>query len=355
MVDLAQTLAGAGAGAFPAILLYPLDFVKVRLEASQHKLTLLDCISCIIREEGCCAFYHGLMPSLVGASISWAVYFTLYANAKVRYLSLHVGGQGSLPWVCNMMSSCEAGVLTTLLTNPIWLIKTRMQLHSSATKHAHCEVVCDQAHSHVGPLDCLVRVIREEGMFALWKGIVPALWLVSHGMVQMMLYEKLKQSFEGNQGGSVHKSGEQDNNVHKIGSLGFLVMGSLSKAGASLATFPLEVIKTRLQAPRHTACQYNGFIDCATKILQDEGICSFYKGFFPNIVRVMPASALTFCAYENILIMAQHHVGINQEHQFRLFVPMILVCVILFVGFCQYCLRDQRSAKSVTSTGNYKV
>ena len=56
------------------------------------------------------------------------------------------------------------------MTNPIWMIKTRLQLQ---TVQSGSNVV-----PYRGAIDALRRIVREEGFATLWKGLGPALGLV---------------------------------------------------------------------------------------------------------------------------------------------------------------------------------
>jgi hypothetical protein len=80
--------------------------------------------------------------------------------------------------------------------------------------------------------------------------------------------------------------------------------GIISKAVATTATYPYQVIKARLQQ-RHAgpeeARPYRGVWDATRKIWAHEGVRGFYKGFAANLLRVAPQSALTLVAYENVL------------------------------------------------------
>lgn len=50
------------------------------------------------------------------------------------------------------------------------------------------------------------------------------------------------------------------------------------------------------------AVTYNGIVDCAQKILRNEGVKGFYKGLTPNMVRIFPSSGLFFLVYESVLL-----------------------------------------------------
>lgn len=78
--------------------------------------------------------------------------------------------------------------------------------------------------------------------------------------------------------------------------------GALSKLAASVATYPSQVLRSRLQQRMDArALQYTGVADVIRKTLQREGLGGFYKGLVPNVLRVMPQSALTFLVYESVM------------------------------------------------------
>lgn len=67
---------------------------------------------------------------------------------------------------------------------------------------------------------------------------------------------------------------------------------------SSLASLPLDIVKTRLQTMKPG--QYNGSLDCAKKILSNEGVLGFWKGFLPYFLRVGPHTILTFVFLEQM-------------------------------------------------------
>jgi len=75
--------------------------------------------------------------------------------------------------------------VTSVLTNPIWVIKTRMCLQRPG-----------QPGSYRGLLDAVRQIYRTEGVASFYKGLVPSLFGVLHGGVQFMAYEELKKVFQ---------------------------------------------------------------------------------------------------------------------------------------------------------------
>lgn len=60
----------------------------------------------------------------------------------------------------------------------------------------------------------------------------------------------------------------------------------------------MEVLKTRL-ALRKTG-QYNGMLDAAKKIYVNEGLRSFYRGYIPNILGIIPYAGIDLAVYETL-------------------------------------------------------
>jgi solute carrier family 25 folate transporter 32 len=76
-----------------------------------------------------------------------------------------------------------------MVTNPVWLVKTRMQLQMRKASEKH------NIQPYKGTLDAFRTIIKEEGYLALYRGSGPAMLLTSHGGVQLVVYEYLRKHF----------------------------------------------------------------------------------------------------------------------------------------------------------------
>ena len=229
----------------------------------------------IVKSEGLSGLYQGLTPNVIGAGSAWGLYFLFYNAFKT---SLQGGDrhQQLSPGSHLMAASCS-GVLTLTITNPVWVVKTRLCLQSGVN-----------TSQYSGFTDALLKISRTEGLRGLYSGFVPGLFGVSHGAVQFMAYEELKNRY--------HNYYQQDITT-KLGTLEYLSFAAVSKLLAAFITYPYQVVRTRLQ---NQETKYSGSLDCIKKIYTLEGLIGFYKGLTPNLLRVVPATMITFVVYENL-------------------------------------------------------
>ncbi|KAI9257998.1 mitochondrial carrier domain-containing protein [Phascolomyces articulosus] len=200
---------------------------------------------------------------------------------------------GKLSAMQHLIASAEGGALTAIMTNPFWVIKTRMCTTTQYTPDAY-----------TGLWNGLTRLAREEGIRGLYRGMVPALFGVSHGAIQFMAYEEMKK-WRNDQLKMQGLSPDDEQNA-KLSNMEYLGMAASSKVVATVTTYPYQVLRSRLQ-DRSTRDAYKGVIDCITKIHAAEGYIGFYKGLAPNIIRVLPGTCITFLVYENLTQYFKDH------------------------------------------------
>jgi solute carrier family 25, member 33/36 len=84
-----------------------------------------------------------------------------------------------------MFSAGTASIIVYTTMNPVWLIKTRLQLQ---------EVGHQQKGNpnYQGYMDCISRVYKEEGFKGFYKGLTASYMGVFESATYFMIYEKLK-------------------------------------------------------------------------------------------------------------------------------------------------------------------
>lgn len=126
--------AGAAAGFATVAAMHPLDVVRTRFQVNDGRISTLPsykntahAIFTIARLEGLRGLYAGFNPAVIGSTVSWGLYFFFYDRAKQRHSK---NKEGKLSAGLHLASAAEAGALVCLCTNPIWLVKTRLQLQT---------------------------------------------------------------------------------------------------------------------------------------------------------------------------------------------------------------------------------
>lgn len=143
--------------------------------------------------------------------------------------------------------------------------------------------------------------MREEGWAALYKGLLPSLFLVSHGAIQFTAYEELRKvvaDFKSKKSRS--HSGSADS---VLNSVDYAALGASSKVAAILLSYPFQVMRSRLQQ-RPSSEGIPRYMDSwhvIRETVRFEGVRGFYKGITPNLLKNVPAASITFIVYENVL------------------------------------------------------
>jgi solute carrier family 25 folate transporter 32 len=122
---------------------------------------------------------------VVGATISWGLYFYWYEMIKQKLFQKEERPSlATRPSPINhMMAAAIASALTTTVTNPIWVTKTRMCTSLATTS---------SARTYRGLIDGLIQIATVEGLRGWYKGFIPSLFGVFHGAFQFMAYEEFK-------------------------------------------------------------------------------------------------------------------------------------------------------------------
>lgn len=258
------------------------------------------------------ALYRGLTPNLIGNATSWASFFFFKSRAERALASLKAGSSSSdssppqLTPTDFFLSSLLAGAATQLITNPIWVLKTRIVSSDRTAEGAY-----------PGMLAGARRLLREEGVRGFYRGLGVGLLGVSHGAVQFAVYEPAKRFYFARRerlaaataavtGG---EEGERKGGGSKITNDATIVLSTVSKFVAGAVTYPLQVLRSRLQNYDAEERFGRGIRGVVRQLWREEGLRGFYRGTMPGVVRVLPATWVTFLVYENVKYYLPRWIG----------------------------------------------
>ncbi|KAK6119960.1 hypothetical protein DH2020_046287 [Rehmannia glutinosa] len=248
--------AGAAAGAIAATFVCPLDVIKTRLQV--HGLPEMQSSG----RRGLKGLYRGLTPTLTALLPNWAIFgypaTSLLPLLKDDVLSAYTDGPAYDRFKHG--SCCGAGAATSIATNPLWVVKTRLQ-----TQGMRHDVV---------PYKNIFSALRQSSM---------------------------KKDFE---------DGTDNKSCNELSSWEVAIASSFSKVVAS-------VVRSRLQEQgqmRNSELQYAGVVDCIKKVFRKEGIPGFYRGCATNLLRTTPSAVITFTSYEMIHRFLQRVSPPDEKH-----------------------------------------
>ena len=193
----------------------------------------------IHRTEGWRAFFRGLGPSLSGIVSTTAIRFYVYGNCKT--LGARLLNRQEDAALVHAQAAVAAGIATNTATNPIWLVKTRLQLDAS---RAQAEGGGAAARRYKNSLDCVRQVLRQEGVRGLYKGLCASYLGTAETALHLVTYERLKSlSHEALGGAGAHDATIWGEVKHWLSSSG---AAAAAKLVAGLATYPYEVRRLSL-------------------------------------------------------------------------------------------------------------
>lgn len=295
---LVETIAGLSAGSVATLVVHPLDIVKTRMQlhrSSAPTSASLTTVALIRRlaqtPQPLGALYRGLTPNLLGNASSWASFFFLKTRAEQAFLYMKQapGNVPNLTATDYFVASGLAGAGVQILTNPIWVLKVRML---SSDRGA--------AGAYPGMLSGAAQLWRAEGLRGFYRGLGISLFGVSHGAVQFAVYDSTKRIYFARRQRARGANHPEAGTPLKLSTEATLVLSSASKLIAGAVTYPYQAIRSRLQTYDADETYGRGIRGVVRRTWAEEGMRGFYRGIVPGVMRVLPATWVTFLVYENV-------------------------------------------------------
>jgi len=169
-----HSMAGAAGGIVAMGATYPLIFLSTRaaVETKKEHKTVYQAVLDIVKREGVRGLYSGLSSSLLGIAVTNGVYYYFYERSRGIVLASRQGGKG-LSTLESMLTGMIAGSMTTLISNPIWVIQTSQAvrtLNMSPQDPSEPHAVIKK----LGFFETIQNILAKDGIGALawhWAGL----------------------------------------------------------------------------------------------------------------------------------------------------------------------------------------
>ncbi|KAI8041412.1 mitochondrial dicarboxylate carrier [Drosophila gunungcola] len=260
-----------------AFAVAPIDIVKTHMQIQKKKCTILATVTNIYKMRGFLGFYDGFSAAILRQMTCINIRFVVYEAGKNMQLVEDNSYLGKI------ILGCAAGVCGSVCGIPTDLLNVRMQTDVKSQP--------DERRNYKHVFDGLVRIPKEEGWMALYKGGSVAVLKAALGTCsQIALYDIIKTEVRRN------TSVKDGIPLHFLTSLATSII-------SSAITHPLDVVKTLLMNSRPGEFRSTFH---ATRYMMRFGLIGPYRGLVPAMVRKAPATTLLFVLYEQLRL----HFGI---------------------------------------------
>ncbi|KAF7698278.1 calcium-binding mitochondrial carrier protein SCaMC-3b [Silurus meridionalis] len=272
-----QLVAGAIAGAVSRTGTAPLDRLKVFLQVhGSAGVSLWHGLQRMVQEGGIMSLWRGNGINVVKIAPESAVKFMAYE--QIKWLIRGTKEGGTLKVQERFVAGSLAGATAQTIIYPMEVLKTRLTLRKTG--------------QYAGMVDCAKQILHKEGVRAFYRGYVPnTIGIIPYAGIDLAVYETLKNAWLQR-----YCMGSADPGV-----LVLLGCGTVSSTCGQLASYPLALIRTRMQAQASTeGAPKLSMVGQFKHIVSQEGVPGLYRGIAPNFLKVIPAVSISYVVYEHM-------------------------------------------------------
>eukprot|EP00796_Vickermania_ingenoplastis_P013307 gene13307-9144_t len=282
--------ASQAAGAASTLLLHPVDVVRTRfisqdytVERRHNGLTyrrVLEAFARIYKDEGWRAFFRGCHVSILGSVCAWGVYMACYR-----------AWTGASRCPSPLAASLGASIVSAAVCNPIWLMKTRMELAEGAWGGRAAAPAASQPFLTLR--SGVLFTLRTTGLSSFWRGTTAQILLGVPHAVTLPLYELLRRRLLLYRGESPSPNSLLD----------VVLCSTVAKSCVCVAAHPLLLLKTRLQdhRARRGPVQYTSLRQALRTSVELGGVPGLFRGVASSLLHTVPRAVLFYVLYEQCL------------------------------------------------------
>ncbi|KAJ5825631.1 mitochondrial 2-oxoglutarate/malate carrier protein [Penicillium riverlandense] len=273
---------GGLSGMTATCVIQPVDMVKVRLQLAGEgartgpRPSALGVTRDIIASGKVLDLYTGLSAGLLRQAVYTTARLGFFDTFLKALTSRADTADRKVTFAERAAAGLTAGGVAAMIGNPADLALVRMQSDGLKPPEARA--------NYRSVFDALIRIPKHEGVGALWAGALPTVVrAMALNLGQLTFFAEAKQQLKQ------HTTLSAQNQTFAASAIaGFF---------ASFLSLPFDFIKTRLQKqqkdPNTGKLPYRGLLDCARKVVKEEGWLRFYRGFGTYYVRIAPHAMVT--------------------------------------------------------------
>ncbi|TVY38773.1 Mitochondrial 2-oxodicarboxylate carrier [Lachnellula subtilissima] len=179
----------------------------------------------------------------------------------------------------SVLTGATAGATESFVVVPFELVKIRLQDRTSAGRYS-------------GMIDCVAKIVKQEGPLALYNGLESTLWrhiLWNAGYFGCIFQVRALLP-------------KADNKSTQMGY--DLLSGATGGTVGTILNTPMDVVKSRIQnSPKvaGTVPKYNWAWPALGTVMKEEGFGALYKGFIPKVLRLGPGGGILLVVFTGVM------------------------------------------------------
>ncbi|OTA28874.1 hypothetical protein BTJ68_08413 [Hortaea werneckii EXF-2000] len=282
-----QFAAGAVAGVSEILIMYPLDVIKTRVQlqgrtpipGQDHYSGMVDCFRKIVANEGASRLYRGITAPILMEAPKRATKFA--ANDEWGKVYRKMFGVEKMNQSLSIITGASAGATEAFVVVPFELVKIRLQDKA-------------QAHKYNGMVDCVQKIVRQEGLLTLYQGLESTVWrhvMWNSGYFGCIFQIRAMLPANPNKDKSIQMRND-------------LISGSVGGTIGTVLNTPFDVVKSRIQnSPKQPGGvpKYGWAFGALGTVAKEEGFGALYKGFLPKVLRLGPGGGILLVVFTGVM------------------------------------------------------
>jgi solute carrier family 25 carnitine/acylcarnitine transporter 20/29 len=262
-------IAGAFSGACGVFVSQPFDMIKVRLQNSGGND--FSVLKQIVKYEGLLTLWKGCGVSIIGNCFGNSISFGVVENSKSRMMKDRTEPlTGAEHALCGVYS----GVATSLISSPTEAIRIRLQTSNN--------------QKFLSTRECFIELLRTGGFFGFYRGLLLTL---TRDVIGDAAY------FSTYQIAPRVLFGGQENTEKRHFSI-IMLSGGLAGIAYWTVIYPVDTIKSRIQADSLANPKFKNGVDCFVKTIKEDGFRQLFKGYNTCILRAFPLNVALVLGFE---------------------------------------------------------